>query len=278
VHEDLVDVVASDLAVTALAERAPLHAEDADDSVVRLLQAWAADIDAHPVPVSDADDADDAALLATATHTRRRPRGAAARSVVAMTIALTLSSSGIAAAVQGNPLAPINYVVDKFGHLGAQHDRSSPVDLLGAPNLPPTEAGRGTSRDRAESAQRPSRGDSGQRPQRDDPSHSDGAGSGSGPTVEAHEVRASHGTGDASRQRPQHSEHRRHRHLVVRPAHHRPPPVQSPKPNGGETPPNRPEPPSGEGVPTLPKPATSESPIPPPVEPMTPAPERAPVR
>src|SRR4051794_40904597 len=254
-RDELVDVVSSDLAVTALAERASLHAEHADDEVLRLLQAWAADIDARPILVELGDAPVETALAA---RVRRRPRGSV-RSIAVMTLALTVSSTGIAAAVQGNPLAPINYFVHRFGDLG-DHARADPVDL-GMPRVPPTDAGRGKSRDRREATQRPSRGRGADRPRREPAPQTAVADR----TIEAHHLSASDSSGsgaDAQRQRPTHErrqsghsghgQHRRHGPLIVRQPHHDPSPADEPVPSGGSAPPTPPEPPSGGGLPMPP--------------------------
>jgi hypothetical protein len=251
--------MATDLAVTALAERARLEPEAADDTVLRLLETWAADIDAHPVAVQ--------ADALNVVPTRRRPRGTA-RSIAAMTIALTLSSTGFAAAVQGNPFGPINYMVDKFGHL-AHHDRTSPVDLLGTRETVRGGLHQKQARDRVEAGGRPSRGVPADRPaRRAQPDLQATA------PIESHEVRSAPADSSAADdvQKPRD----RHRHLVVRHPH-RHPVVDNPKPGGGETPPNRPEPPAGQSVPTWPMPTTGEQPAPP-DKPMSSDPEPAPVR
>jgi hypothetical protein len=253
-RKDLVDVLATDLAVSALAERRPV---DSDDSALHLLQVWAADLDGHPITVD--------AGFAESASARRRPRGAA-RTVVAMTLALTLSSTGIAAAVQGNPFGPIHFVVDKFGHLG-NHDRSSPVDMIGGHKTPPADLRDREERARAEHNDRPSRS----RPA----DQTDGAESqepSSAPIVANRSAPLSHNGQN-------HKPRAHHRPLVVQ----RPNggPVDDPRPQGGETPPNRPEPPAIPSIPSWPRPAANE-PSPPPDEPaitpMPEGPETAPVR
>ena len=227
------DVLASDLAVTALAERSPV---DSDDAALLLLQAWAADIVAHPIAIEV--EAPEPAM------TRRRPRGAA-RSVVAMTVVLTLSSTGIAAAVRGNPFAPFNYVVDKFGQF-AQHDRTPPSIPLGARRLLVAEPMPNDARERAQQDRRPSR----TRPDRQ--SAPDAGPTATAPIV-THRVPRSSGGADQTQQPRE-----RHRQLVVRRPHAGP--VDGPKPHGGETPPNRPEPPAIPSVPTWPKPVAAAPP------------------
>ena len=200
--------------------------------------------------------------------TRRRPRGAA-RSIAALTIALTLSSTGLAAAVHGNPFGPIDYMVNKFGHLG-HGDRMSPVDLLGTRDPVRGDLHQKQARTRVEAGGRPSRGGPADRPARraqPDPQAT-------APIV-SHEVRsapADRSSAAADAQKPRD----RHRHLAVRHPH-RHPVVDSPKPGGGETPPERPEPPAGDSVPTWPKPTADDRPAPP-DKPMSSDPQPAPVR
>ena len=213
------DVVATDLAVTALAERAPL---DSDDAALRMLDAWAAEIDARPIAVEVA--------VPGPAAVRRRPRGTA-RSVAAMTVALTLSSTGIAAAVQGNPFATLHYVVDKFGNLGP-HDHTSPVDLLGTRNPPIGDPRQKEARVKAEQDNRPSRSRS---PRPD-------VGTGADGPIVAHRVPTSSGSsesnaGTAGEARP--PRHRQRPLAVRRPDHDQP--VDRPKPGSAETPPIRPE-------------------------------------
>lgn len=241
------DVMATDLAVTALAERAPI---ETDDRAVRLLAAWAADIDAHPVAVD--------VQVPVPAATRRRPRGAL-RSVAVMTLALTVSSSGIAAAVQGNPLAPLNFMVDKFGHLG-DHDRPPSVDLLG---------------NRSESIGRPPEKVAGARAKEHRPSRTaerqttpasaatSGAEAGDAAPTPIVSHRVPHSAGSRQAQEPQAPRRHRQGPLVIRdpdPTVHRP--------SGGQTPPHHPELPSIPGQPSTPKPIwprpeSNERPVPP---------------
>jgi hypothetical protein len=256
-----VDVLATDLAVTALAARAPLEPDGHDDAALRMLEAWAADIDARPIAVEVA--APEPASVG------RRPRGTK-RSVAAMTIALTLSSTGIAAAVQGNPFGPIHYVVDKFGHLGP-HDQTSPVDLLGTRSAPVSDARQKDARIRAEHDGRPSRSRSPHPPASGVRSDAQA----SAPIV-AHRVAPSSGSSSSSGSGQAPAPRHRQRPLVVRhPGHPRP--VVSPKPQGGETPPNRPEQPAVPSNPQWPKPSQVGPPAPP-DKPMASAPGSAPVR
>jgi hypothetical protein len=98
-------VAASDAVISALAERRPI---DGSDPLLRALEAWVDRIDAvplapwtGPVPM----------CVKTAS------RAEMARRAVALTVALTLSSSGIATAVSGDPLTPLHVVIRGFHHL-----------------------------------------------------------------------------------------------------------------------------------------------------------------
>jgi hypothetical protein len=105
-------VAASDRIVSALSERRQV---DDADPVLRALQAWVQRIDARPVapwsrPVP--------VCVKTASG------GELARRVAALTLALTLSSTGLAAAVTGDPLSPLHFVkreIHKFGPPGGRH-------------------------------------------------------------------------------------------------------------------------------------------------------------
>jgi hypothetical protein len=222
-HKDIVDVLATDLAVTSLAERTPV---DSDDRALQALASWTADIDADPMPDVDTP---------TPMAIRRRPRGAL-RSVAAMTLALTLSSTGIAAAVQGNPFAPINFVVHKFGYLGpSQHPPS--VDLSGRRASAADRRAEREERAQADAKPRPSR--SHPRAQPAEPAHrSEGTSKPALPSsdpVASRPVPSSRDGATAPSPRPG----PRHRPLVI--WHPRPPVLG---PFGGQSPPDRPEPPS----------------------------------
>jgi hypothetical protein len=190
------------------------------------------------------------------------------RAVVAMTLALTLSSTGIAAAVQGNPFGPIDFVVEKLGHLG-NYDRPSPVDLLGGRKAPLAGHRDRQQRNQAERDNRPSRSRSADPP-------------GSGVDSQASLRPPIVARLDTEPTRREHAEKpRAHHHgpLVVQRPHDGP--VDDPKPHGGETPPNRPEPPAIPSTPIWPKPGTGQRPAPPErpeSAPMREAPQVAPVR
>jgi hypothetical protein len=101
-------VTASDALISALSERRRI---DGADPVLASLEAWVLRIDSHPV----------------APWTRPLPPVAKttspaelARRVAALTLVLTVSSSGLAAAVNGDPLSPLHFVKGQFTHL--RHD------------------------------------------------------------------------------------------------------------------------------------------------------------
>jgi hypothetical protein len=228
------DVLATDVAVAALADRVPL---ESDDAALRLLEAWAADLDAHPVKV-DVETPEPAAL-------RRRRRGTK-RSVVAMTLALTLSSTGIAAAVQGDPFAPISYMVHRFdlGH----DDRSGPGDLFGMRNDLLGEPPLRDSHARAESRDRPSRSRPANRSSR-----APGPSTQASAPIVAHRVPKTTDQG-GSQVKPR----ERQRPLLVQRPHAG---VERPKPDSGQTPPHHPELPPTE--PIWPKPSSDGHQTPP---------------
>jgi hypothetical protein len=234
-----VDVLATDLAVTALAERLPV---ESDDAVVRLLEAWTAEIDARPSMIDV--DAPEAAAA------RGRPRGSL-RSVAAMTLALTLSSTGIAAAVKGDPFAPFNYMVHKFD-LG-DHDRSGPVDLFGLRKGLFNDPQARDSRERAEGRDRPSRN----RPA--ETSRRPGLSTVASDPIVAHRVPRTAGDGGTPARQPE-----RRRPLVVQ----RPSSGSVEKPGSNQTPPHHPELPSSPTEPSWPKPS-SDQPAPAPDKPLS---------
>jgi hypothetical protein len=116
-------VLASDDVISALAERRPV---DDSDPLLRALQAWVERIDAvplapwtRPVPAC----------------TKIASRGEMARRVAALTLALTLSSSGLATAVTGDPLSPLHFVAREFHQLGEPDTHRAPrwMDGRGKP-------------------------------------------------------------------------------------------------------------------------------------------------
>jgi hypothetical protein len=242
VPKPVVDILASDLSLTELAERRPIVT---DDPALRLLEAWAAGIDAHPV-AADID-------LPAAESTRRRPRGTA-RSVAALTVALTLSSSGIAAAVSGDPFGPINFMVHKFGTI-AHPDHAPSDSLLGVAPNPYGQLDGKDAKARSEGANRASRGrelDSSEAPSPVVSSQDE--------ALVSHRQPATAGGGPESTARPSQP----HRPLVVKPAE---PPRhdgtgERPKPGQGQTPPHHPE--------IVPEPTQSPWPKPMPDEPPAP--------
>ena len=120
--ESVHPLAASDEQISALSERRPI---DGADPVLASLQAWVQQIDACPVapwtrPLPAVTKAASSAELA--------------RRVAVLTLALTLSSSGLATAVNGDPLSPLHFVKRQFTHL--RHDQAhlapgSPGDRVG---------------------------------------------------------------------------------------------------------------------------------------------------
>jgi hypothetical protein len=111
--EPVQPVAASDRLVSALSERRKI---DDADPVLRALQAWVQRIDAKPV----------------APWTRPVPAcakaasgGELARRVAALTLALTLSSTGLAAAVTGDPLSPLHFVKREIHRFGPPHGHAA---------------------------------------------------------------------------------------------------------------------------------------------------------
>lgn len=102
-------VDASDALISALSERRRI---DGADPVLRSLESWVRRIDSQPM----------------APWTRPLPPVAKttssaelARRVAALTVVLTVSSSGLATAVNGDPLSPLHFVKRQFTHL--RHDQ-----------------------------------------------------------------------------------------------------------------------------------------------------------
>jgi hypothetical protein len=102
-------VAASDAFISALSERRRI---DGTDPVLRALEAWVVRIDSRPM----------------APWTRPLPpvvkttsSAELARRVAALTLVLTVSSSGLATAVNGDPLSPLHFVKRQFTHL--RHDQ-----------------------------------------------------------------------------------------------------------------------------------------------------------
>jgi hypothetical protein len=99
----------SDDALSALADRRDV---DATDPVLRAMGAWVARIDARPIaPLS-------VPVAAIARRQRTKHRRSLARWVVGLTTALTLSSTGFAAGVNGGPWEPLRYVTRQFYEFG----------------------------------------------------------------------------------------------------------------------------------------------------------------
>ncbi|MGH3501354.1 MAG: hypothetical protein ACRDQA_10770, partial [Nocardioidaceae bacterium] len=116
----------TDAAISALAERRPV--QDADP-VLAGLAALSTSIDARPMPMLPARDL--AAALAPPRHQSRKL-------AAGLTVSFLLTSSGLAAAVTGDPFAPIHYVADQVMQVGQQHMGGF---LLGSDDRSATEQG-----------------------------------------------------------------------------------------------------------------------------------------
>jgi hypothetical protein len=115
-------VAASDELISALAERRRI---DVGDPVLRALEAWVRRIDSQPMAPWTRPLPPVAKVTSSAELARR---------VAALTLALTVSSSGLATAVCGDPLSPLHFVKRQFTHL--RHDQPhrapwSPGDRVG---------------------------------------------------------------------------------------------------------------------------------------------------
>jgi hypothetical protein len=98
-------VDASDAFISALSERRGI---DGADPVLRSLESWVRRIDSQPMapwtrPLPPVSKTTSSAVLA--------------RRVAALTLVLTVSSSGLATAVSGDPLSPLHFVKRQFTHL-----------------------------------------------------------------------------------------------------------------------------------------------------------------
>jgi hypothetical protein len=236
VSRHLTDVHATDLSLSAISERRALLT---DDPALQALASWAADIDARPVTI---------AVDPPEPNTLRRTSRHALRSAVAIAAALALSSGGIAAAVKGDPFAPIGYMVDRFGGLGGQ-DRTPDDGLFGSRRSPHDLLA--LRQERARQAHRPSR----------DGRFARAAQPTSGGTAEQPLVASRQRAGSGDGSAPTRSKAAR---LPVRSASSGAgSTADGPKPGSGQTPPVRPEPvpyPSGS---TWPKPLPGAEPVPP---------------
>lgn len=106
--ETLAELAATDALLTVLAE-GHLAKVPTGDPVLDALAAWVDEIDSQPVPDFDFDF-DGAEEDQTGTSRSFR--------IAATAVAITaMSSSGIAAAATGDPLAPFNYVATALGNL-----------------------------------------------------------------------------------------------------------------------------------------------------------------
>jgi hypothetical protein len=108
-----------------LAVRSPVSA---DDEVARLLSALASDVDEGldallaelEAPLLEQDDP----IAYLGTPVRRRARGLRA-STIAIVVGATLSVSGVAAAVTGDPFAPYKSIAHAVTHAGAPSPHAS---------------------------------------------------------------------------------------------------------------------------------------------------------
>jgi hypothetical protein len=133
---------ASDDALSALAERRSL---DSTDPVLRALGAWAANIDARPLPPPVP-----AAALFRPVRSARKTR--TARWALGLTAGLTVWSTGIATANDGSPWSQLRDVTKQVYELG-HHDPNRLPDWM--VRVGPDLSGHGTSPKVSRSTQRP---------------------------------------------------------------------------------------------------------------------------
>jgi hypothetical protein len=142
VTEPVHPVATSDEMISALSERRGIASAD---PVLRSLEAWVQGIDSQPL----------------APWTRSLPpvaktasSGELLRRVAALTLTLTVSSSGLATAVTGDPLSPLHFVKRQITSL-------HPGGVRGEPHWPGGRAradpGRAAVPQMSRSAERPSR-------------------------------------------------------------------------------------------------------------------------
>jgi hypothetical protein len=98
-------VDASDALICALSERRRI---DGVDPVLRSLEWWVRRIDSQPMAPCTRPLPPVAKTTSCAELARR---------VAALTLVLTLSSSGLATAVNGDPFSPLHFVKRQFTHL-----------------------------------------------------------------------------------------------------------------------------------------------------------------
>jgi hypothetical protein len=127
--ESMADLIRTEAEITALAERRPTRS---DDPALRMLASWAADIDSHAIGAMIGHPHPDETLAARQPDESSRRRTIGLRAS-ALAVVLTLSSSGMAAAVGGDPFAPLTYVVTKIKTIGDDADRSNTIFGQGAP-------------------------------------------------------------------------------------------------------------------------------------------------
>lgn len=126
----------------ALDDLAARVSPSASDDILDALGAWAAEIDREPLP--EFPD-----LMSVWTS---QPSGRAWRVGVALAAALAMSSSGVAAAVTGDPLRPFGFVLKtiyQVGHNDKQMDRQPQLGVGTDRGIsgPDTEPDRGVTRD-----------------------------------------------------------------------------------------------------------------------------------
>jgi hypothetical protein len=135
--------------ITALGNRV---SGDTADPLLRVLEGWAAELDRRPMPDLSVDDV----LAAAGPGTGRTASRVATRSL-ALAVALTVSSTGVAAAVNGNPWAPIHFVVTHITTFGGPAEPTPPNLGLAAPESA-DKAGGDRGRQRSGDGKRVSRG------------------------------------------------------------------------------------------------------------------------
>lgn len=123
----LLELRQTDELLDLIAERRTSVQLASHDAVAGLLVALAEAVDERPLPEISALRLDRAA-----TPRRMRVRSRSRHFAAALAVGLTLASSGIAAAVTGDPLLPIETVVKHLSHLGHAPDPQTNW-ILGGP-------------------------------------------------------------------------------------------------------------------------------------------------
>jgi hypothetical protein len=135
-------VAASDELISALSERRRL---DSVDPLLRSLEAWVQRIDSQPLAPWN---------RALPPVAKAASRGELVRRVAALTLALTVSSSGLATAVTGDPLSPLHFVKRQITSLHRAELHRLPEWPGGRAGLDP---GRAAARQPSRSFERPDR-------------------------------------------------------------------------------------------------------------------------